>query len=311
MMRNDYRRALILLRSNASSYSGHVRLERRTLMGSMYFLVQAPNDCPALHAVLVGRDRNGYYACDLGQMQRDSRGQAVLSYSFDPRNICGRELEQYQLICVSCGQDAAGEILLCGNINGHADMDWNRVREAMCALNGGQEKTPVQEEAPPAALIPEAQEEIPPVPEEIQKEIATEALEEIQQAQEETMGEETPGSEDEEDNVNAEELLEAMGVDFDLPWPQSIDPVRLLFANGTLLRDAPDAEYVYISAPMPEESGYDYCAVGVLVENGNPVSLRYGLPAAWTAEAPAGLEDYSWVGDQNRGWWVIQVDVGP
>ena len=35
MMRNDYRRALILLRSNAASYSGHVRLERRTLMGSM------------------------------------------------------------------------------------------------------------------------------------------------------------------------------------------------------------------------------------------------------------------------------------
>ena len=33
MMRNDYRRALILLRGNAPGYSGHVRLERRTLMG--------------------------------------------------------------------------------------------------------------------------------------------------------------------------------------------------------------------------------------------------------------------------------------
>ena len=84
MMRNDYRRALILLRSNASSYSGHVRLERRTLMGSMYFVVQAPEAAENLRAALVGRDRNGYYACALGQFRRDSRGQAVLSHSFDP-----------------------------------------------------------------------------------------------------------------------------------------------------------------------------------------------------------------------------------
>ena len=103
MMRNDYRRALILLRSNASSYSGHVRLERRTLMGSMYFVVQAPDSAENLRAVLVGRDRSGYFACALGQFKRDSRGQAVLSHSFDPRKLCGRELEQYQLVAVVRG----------------------------------------------------------------------------------------------------------------------------------------------------------------------------------------------------------------
>ena len=59
MMRNDYRRTLILLRSNAPGYSGHVRLERRTLMGTMYFLVQSPSDCATLRAARVGRGRDG------------------------------------------------------------------------------------------------------------------------------------------------------------------------------------------------------------------------------------------------------------
>ena len=136
MMRNDYRRALILLRSNASSYSGHVRLERRTLMGSMYFVVQAPEPAEELRAALVGRDRSGYYACALGQFKRDSRGQAVLSYSFDPRNLCGRELEQYQLVAVVRGDC---EIVLSGNVTGSAELNWAQVRAAVCALYGAEE----------------------------------------------------------------------------------------------------------------------------------------------------------------------------
>lgn len=37
MIRNDYRRALIMLRALEKGYSGHVRLERRTLRGNMQF----------------------------------------------------------------------------------------------------------------------------------------------------------------------------------------------------------------------------------------------------------------------------------
>ena len=43
MIRNDYRRALIMLRALEKGYSGHVRLERRTLRGNMPFSITAPS----------------------------------------------------------------------------------------------------------------------------------------------------------------------------------------------------------------------------------------------------------------------------
>ena len=155
MMRNDYRRALILLRSNASSYSGHVRLERRTLMGSMYFVVQAPEAAENLRAALVGRDRSGYFACTLGQFKRDSRGQAVLSYSFDPRKLCGRELEQYQLVAVVRGDC---EIVLSGNVTGSAELNWAQVRAAVCAFYGAPEEKEIEEAGEECEAEEEAEE---------------------------------------------------------------------------------------------------------------------------------------------------------
>ena len=288
MMRNDYRRALILLRSNAEGCSGHVRLERRTLMGSMYFLLQAPPDAPAMRALLAGRSREDYYACEIGSLQGGNRGQSTLTWNFDPRNICGRELEQYQLLLI-VGEGGCN-ILLHGNICGHAELNWDRVRRAVCDLYG--------EGAAPGEAMPET--EAPVAAEEPKADAAAEE-------------ENTPVEADAQPEQNAASgnLLSEMGVDADAPWPDSIDPLRMLFASGSIMEDPPDDEYIYIAAPMPEESGYAYCAVGVLAENGVPVSIRYGLPAAWTAEPPAGLEEYTWVGDQNRGWWMTQADMYP
>ena len=104
----------------------------------------------------------------------------------------------------------------------------------------------------------------------------------------------------------AGELLE---IDMDLPWPESVEALRPLFRLSVPMENPPDEEYTYIAVAMPPESGYPHCAVGALVENGAPVSVRYGLPARWTAEPPAGLEEYAWVGNQNRGWWMTQVDL--
>lgn len=305
MMRNDYRRALILLRSNAAGYSGHVRLERRTLMGTMYFLLQVPSQGPALRAALVGRDRNGYYACEIGEVQRDSRGQAVLNYSFDPRSICSRELEQYQLIALTAADDTDCDILLYGNVNGHAELNWERVRAALCALYG-EAAVPAREEAPVAGELPE--EEFPPSNAGVLREAEEEIREEIEDLQEDIR--EAAGNDEDDDRDDDEDRIEAiLGIDLDRPWPESVDPLRRLFEDGRLLENPPDDEYTYISVSMPRESGYPYCAVGVLVENGAPSSVRYALPSAWTAEPPAGLEEYIWVGDQNRGWWMTQVDV--
>ena len=275
MMRNDYRRSLILLRSNASGYSGHVRLERRTLMGTMYFLVQSPSSCETLRAALVGRGRDGKYAaCAIGELRRDSRGQAVLGYSFDPRDICGRELEQYQLIVITCAGDAQCQIALFGNVCGHAEMNWESVRAALCALYNGNANPE------PAARLPEAK----------------------NTAQERS----TRTSDAAHTSENAGERL---GIDLSLPWPDAAEPLRSLFQNGEVLTEAPDDQCVYVAAPMPEESGFPFVAAGLLVVGGALAAIRYALPASWSEEAPAGLEEYAWVGDQNKGWWVTEVPI--
>ena len=314
MMKNDYRRALILLRSNKAGYSGHVRLERRTMMGSMYFLIRAPEDCPVLRAALVGRDKAGYYACALGEMQRDGRGQAVLGYSFDPRNICQRELEQYQLIVVSCAGSPNCEILLWGNVCGHADLNWERVRTALCGLYSD---GIAREEDAPAAESP-GQEAMPPeMPEAAQAAAEPEAPEPIARSElPRDIPEDIPEEPAEiiEDTVPEENLDhpqtagELLGIDMDLPWPQSIEPVRALFRISVPMENPPDGEYVYIAAAMPPESGYACSAIGVRAQDGVPASVRYGLPAPWSDQPPAGLEDYTWVGSQNQGWWMLQID---
>ena len=269
MMRNDYRRTLILLRSNASGYSGHVRLERRTLMGTMYFLVQSPSSCETLRAALVGRGKDGsYYACAIGELRRDSRGQSVMGYSFDPRDVCGKELEQYQLIAITCAGDEQCRIALFGNVCGHAEMNWESVRAALCGLYGGNAG---QESEPEARSL----------------------------RSESAAARKTEGT-------TAGELL---GIDLNLPWPDAAESLRKLFQTETALADAPDDQCVYVAAPMPEESGFPFVAAGLLVVGGALAAIRYALPASWTEEAPAGLEDYAWVGDQNKGWWVTEVPI--
>ena len=289
MMRNDYRRALILLRSNAAPYSGHVRLERRTLMGSMYFVVQAPDAAENLRAALVGRDRNGYFACALGQFKRDSRGQAVLSYSFDPRKLCGRELEQYQLVTVVRGDC---EIELSGNVSGSAELNWAQVRAAVCALYGAPE-----EEAGGTAAEEEAEE--PCAEEPLPKEDAQEP--------EAAEGEaEADGSAGES---AAQTALAALGADLSLPWPEEVSALRDLFERQRAVPDVPDDGFTYVSAPMPEGCGYAACLAGLRCEGGVPVAVRYALPSVWEMEPPAGLEDADWVGDNNSGWWVTHIDL--
>ena len=65
MIRNDYRRALIMLRALEKGYSGHVRLERRTLRGNMQFSITAPSG-GELHAAILARKPGTYAAEDLG-----------------------------------------------------------------------------------------------------------------------------------------------------------------------------------------------------------------------------------------------------
>ena len=158
MLRNDYRRALIMLRPLERGYAGHARLERRTLMATLCFTATAPG-AAALRAALVGWRGSDHFAAPLGALRRDSRGQYGLCASFDPRNIEGRELEDYQLVVLVDAGDPC-RLVLSGNVCGSTPVDWERTRRAACELfspgANAREAQPaaMEEEARPAAEAP-------------------------------------------------------------------------------------------------------------------------------------------------------------
>ena len=151
MNKNEYRRALIMMRPQASGYAGHVRLERRVMMGSLDFVVSAPQGEDALEAALAGQRGGEYYAASLGSLRRDRRGQAALAWSFDPRNVEGRPLEAYSLAVVARTGAESCEIVLTGNVEGARPLDLSKVREAVCGR--------LRAEEAPAADLPEPGEE--------------------------------------------------------------------------------------------------------------------------------------------------------
>jgi len=102
---------------------------------------------------------------------------------------------------------------------------------------------------------------------------------------------------------------EQLGVSADLPWPEGIESLRMLFKTQPARTDAPDAEYTYITAPMPAGSGYSECAVGLRAQNGVPHAVCYALRAPYSVQPPAGMEDYTWSGNGNEGWWKLELNV--
>ena len=333
MLRNDYRRSLILLRSNAPGYAGHVRLERRTLMGSMYFSAQTPEEAGELQAVLIGSGRPGYYACALGELRRDNRRQYSLSVSFDPRNICSRELEEYQLAAVVRVIGDGCRIVLFGNLNGYAEIDWERAAEAACLLfvppvppvvvppAPRPPQRPQQPAAPDTPILPTPSlpdGDAPAVPD--TPILPTPGLPGDEGlAVPDTPILPTPGL-PAEPQPGEEEAAAAfapaeppailqLGEMTDAPWPRQAEVLREIFSTQPALRLAPDDRYVYVSAPMPQMSGYESCAVGLRAEKGKIAGISYALPSLYSPQPPAGLEEYAWAGDNSRGWWVRETEL--
>jgi len=132
--KNEYRRTLIMLRSLKSGVSGYVRLERRTLMGTLQFTVNGISGDGERYAVLLYKNNGGYSGIRLEQFSQPRYGQTGLVWKFDPRNIETRTLEQYDLAAVIEIQNGICDLLLCGNLNGSVEADWIQVRDAACRL---------------------------------------------------------------------------------------------------------------------------------------------------------------------------------
>ena len=158
MLKNDYRRAFIMLRPSLSGFSGHVRLEKRTLTGNMYFVVAAPESAGPLEAVLAGQSGGAYYAAKAGTLRRDRRGQATLAWTFNPRSIDGRPLDDYQWVVIARSDGTACQVALCGNMDGSYPLDARRLNDAVCALLAPSEPAfDLPERGPEAREVPAAQ----------------------------------------------------------------------------------------------------------------------------------------------------------
>ena len=382
MMKNDYRRSLIMLRALERGYSGHVRLEHRTLTGSMVFVVTAPSGGTLCAALVRWNSRGEYAAARLGELRRDSRGQATLAYSFDPRCIDGHPLSDYSLIAVTDRVGRRCDMVLAGNLNGSRETDWNQARIAACSacamadepafdlpvrpgvrparpnyddqattlpddvlVEPGDTPTTlpddvlVEPDDTPTTLPDDVLVEPDDTPTTLPDDVLVEPDDTPTTLPDDVLVEpddapttlpddipvETPS--DESTDGSAAPLFpapddsagaipaasygdaDANALNPTLVWPGESEGLRSYFAGENYSVDAPDDGYLYVEAPMPEESGYDSVRIGVHPENGVPESVAYALPGRFSAEPPEGLEDYEWSGDGERGWWVAYLDA--
>lgn len=340
MNKNEYRRALIMLRPAEKGFAGHVRLERRVMMGTMDFIVTAPRDGDRLEAALAGQRDGEAYAAALGTLRRDRRGQAALAWSFDPRKIDGRPLEAYSLALVARAGGDGCRVVLSGNVDGARPVDMAKVEAAVCAL--------FREEGEPAADLPEAGET---AKEEADMAIAingdgwtggaltpAEAAAETRIFTRSRPAREAEGAPGQPAEAPAQKIseeaapdgepaaaegdmgfapdaadgtgtaAEALGIDAAQGWTGALEPLRALFAGAPPVATLED-DFVYVSAPLAGVEGEPgACRIGLHVSDGRVDAVRYAVPALYTAEPPAGLEDWTWVGDDTHGYWVRTAD---
>lgn len=275
MVKNDYRRALIMLRVHERGYSGHIRLEHRTLSGSMYFMVGAPSNANVLCAALVRRDSRGaYFAVKLGELRRDSRGQATLAYSFDPRNIDGRPLDEYLVAAVVERRQDGCVLALSGNVNGAREVSWPEVSAAACSV------CRIPGEIEPRTQTGENSQTLEP-------------------------GEPAADLNEAEEMVQEERKPASSAIDFTARWPAAAEALRPLFEARSEAENAPDDGLFYIEAPMPADSGTDFVYVGLRTEDGIPTVVAYAFPEPDSEKAAEELEEFESVGS----WRVIYLDA--
>ena len=339
MIKNDYRRAFIMLRPVRQGYGGHARLERRTLTGNLYFIVTAPEGAGPLRAALAGQRNGQYYATPLGTLARDRRGQLTLARSFDPRGIDGRPLEAYAWVCVA---DAANgcALALTGNVEGSREVDLAALARAVCALFAESDAPaadlPAPDEAPVQAAVEESAAGEPnespaesesdvkiytriraaraaSAPEPPVEAVETEAVETeavAAEAPEEAAPDIAPEADaarkDAADRAASQTAAGALGLDITRPWVEPAEPLRRLFATEAPV-DAPLGDgYTYVADATPTPTGREACLVGLKAADGQITGIRYALPGRYAPEPPAGLEDYAW---NDAGFWVLDIGV--
>ena len=344
MQKNEYRRALIMLRSLRGGYAGHARQEQRTLMGDLYITASAP-EAGELRAALAGSSRGGWFAADAGTLRRDSRGQAAGRFHYDPRNVAGRDMDAYSQLLILAPN---GDVALAGSLRG-GQVDWAAMLEAVRNLFRRAEEY--------ADTLPEAEtaaENGPEAPENPEGDAAQGGSNPwIFPAPAAEAGEQAPAkapeTEAQENAVDAPEPAEEApgdgGIAPETPAPEPersspwIVPAPAEKAEGQAAGNAPEAEpepsapedgadaadagegdscamslpekegYVFVRVPVPVGCGYSCAAIGLRREGDRVAGVCYALPGGPQAEPPAGMEDYAWQAFDGRGWWLSCMEI--
>lgn len=294
MANQEYRRSLIMLRGLEKGYSGHARLERRVLNGTLDFTVGGSHSGEVLTAAMLGPRGGKWTARTMGTLREDGRGQRGLFTSFDPRNLAGLDLSEETALVVSRLADGHVTPVLYGYINGSRPMDWTAIHRALEEAYSLSAAQPETSNPPERIPTPEAQ-TAPRTEEPTETEENTEP---------EPASESTPEPE-------AKPLPAGAQLDLDMtkPWPTEVEGLRILFLTQPPYEPLTIDGYVFVRAAMAEETGIDHCAVGIRAENGEVTGVCYAIPMAYSPEPPTGLEGYRWIGDQNRGWWITCDDL--
>lgn len=316
MNRNEYRRALIMLRSLLNGYSGHARIEIRTLTGNLSIIASSPQNAQSVRAALVGKRRSEYFAYPLGTLRRDMRGQAGLTVTFDPRDIGGRTLDAYSLLALVAVNNGECELVLAGNLNGSCELDWSRVRDTVCALYAAQPSGDTQENdaAEPETASKAA---VEPEPETEGRQDACEGAScqlENRNEQEENAEEQIEIARDAGDAENTDgglawDFTPETGETDENDAPGTAEDVeddendrKNNAEEGEDLPEPFSGEgWTFTRAALPAACGYPYVYIG-MSEGGGEMCVA--LPAQFTVEPPAGLEEYDWYGGAGQGWWV-------
>jgi hypothetical protein len=308
MIRNDYRRALILLRSAVKGMNGHVRLERRTLTGSMRFMVTGAGSSDNLRALLLRKGRDGWAASAMGSLHVDNRGQAGLTYSFDPRNIDGHALEDYPVVAVvRLGKTGAAEPVMNGFVNGTTEVDWTQAMAAARAMyrHSGQDASETSPEVRPTPVEPRSWRGMGVIEEPVGGLPDSAPLPEAEETFEPQPAEAEPQPPEAAQPLPAGQML---ALDIAMPWPEAVEPLRALFQQLPPCDPFPADGYTFVCAPLPG-NGRATSLVGVRIEDERPVAVCYGIPGVFAAEPPAGLDGYMWRGSGVNGWWVTFIDA--
>lgn len=308
MIRNDYRRAMIMLRALEGDTSGFVRLERRTLRGTLQFTV---NGAPTgeLRAAMLGSIHGAWRIHDLGALRRDARGQAGMTFTYDPRNIAGFDLDDYTMLGVIGQVGNQWRLTMSGWVSGSKVVDWAAAGAAVDAQYspGGAQKA--QAERAPMAEMEVSNAGDSPSFDVAETEAYAEAF-----APEPAMSEPVTALPDAaemtEASVSSAPAAESLALPLEMAWPAELATLRDLFMTQPPYEGLAIEDYVFVRAPMPSVSEQEFCAVGIMTQDGMIARTCYAIPGQYAAQPPAGLEGYVFMqGEDGSGWWVVCHDA--